>query len=320
MDTLENYIQQINRHFREQENRYKAHELCKPLLLEMAKDPGILYQIIAKNLSEPGFLSKKRDNPVIRLDIDENETLTFVAHCWLPLPDRRSDLTHQSIHHHGKLLLTSVSAWGPGYESVIFQKGFTIDKTAGTASMKPDKIYRNHLHNIEFIDTDTPHVVFYPADVSITYALWSNAESTASENIKKIGFVNRYKKQLRKVIDAVGAAKLLGLNTNEYLDFYPENGKIIAMKDRVKYAPGSNQSFVNSFFHLLQQTGYTNFSSIANSIAGLPAAQRPVPAALLAKLRSGEKISDEFDTAQMNIPHVNFERETLMRSITKTEI
>ncbi len=312
MVDLKHYSITINDIFKKESSRYKAHEQCKPLLIEMAKNKTILFEIITKNLSKPNFLLQKRINPVIALDIEINETVSFIAHCWMPLPDKRNDITHQSIHHHGKLILTSVAAWGNGYESIIFKKGYSIDKQTEITDMQIDRFYKNDFGNIEFIDTYTPHVVFYPAEFSITYALWTNSEITASEKIKKINFINRYKKQLRKIIDVLGLAELLGLNTNEYLDFYPKNRKIIAIKNRTQYQIGSNSSFLNSFFSILQTVGYNDFEAIEKAIEKLDDNAREIADNLLGKLKSSENIYPVFENIHLNIKHVNFEKSALL--------
>jgi hypothetical protein len=313
MENLQAYIQQLNAIFKTETNRYKAHERCQPILVDMAKNKSILFEIIKKNLERPDFFLQNRINPVIALDIEVNETLSFVAHCWMPLPDKRNDITHQSIHHHGKLLLTSVAAFGSGYESIVFKKGYTIDKKTGYTSMEIEKIYKNPYLNIEFIDSHTPHIVFYPSEFSITYALWTNAAIATSENMKKIGFINKYKKQLRKLIDAFGAAKLLGLNTNEYLDFYPSNKKIIAMKSRVMYPAGNNKSFMQGFFSLLQTLEYNDVESLKKAMAALPEQAQAFANQLLLKYNATEKIDDAFEKIQLNIPYINFEKELLLQ-------
>ncbi len=310
---LNAFVEQINGIFKKEANRYRAHELCRPLLLEMAKDRSILFQIIKKNLNRPGILEQMRINPVIALEIESNEVVSFVAHCWMPLPDKKNSVSHQSIHHHGKLLLTSVAAFGEGYESIIFKKGFSIDTTSGNASMQIDKMYKNPYLNVEFIDVNTPHIVFYPSEFSVTYALWTNAEAGTSENIKKIGFVKKYKKQLRKLIDYVGLASLLGLNTNEYLDFYPENGKIKALKSRITYPVGSNRSFLNGFFHLLQMVNYPDVDSVKSAVSAVAGQNKQALNKLAEQFESGKPIADEFEKIHLNIEHINIEKQLVMQ-------
>ena len=110
-------------------------------------------------------------DPVIAMTIVDNPFITLIAHFWMPLPDRSTNITHQSIHHHGRLLLTSVAPYGPGYESIIFKQGFKIDLQTEFVSIEIDKEYKNPLYNIEYIETNTPHVVFYPKELSVTFCI-----------------------------------------------------------------------------------------------------------------------------------------------------
>ena len=313
MSDLKYYIKNINNIFQQENNRYKAHELCKPLLKEMANNSSILFEIVKKNLQKPAFFLQKRINPVIALDIEINETISFVAHCWMPLPDKQSDITHQSIHHHGKLLLTSVAAYGIGYESIIFKKEYSINKESGETFMQIDKIYKNPFLNIEFIDINTPHVVFYPSEFSITYAIWTNVESSTSENLKKLGLINKYKKQLRKLIDFFGAAKLMGLNTNEYLDFYPKDDKIMAMKSRVMYPEGSNSSFVKGVFSMLQTIQYNDIDSVKNAINSLPPKKIAELLKIADSFQKKETMLDDFEKKHLNIEYINFKKNALAK-------
>ena len=313
MGNLNYYIETINDIFKKENNRYKAHEQCRPILLEMAQNQSILFEIIKKNIEKPNFFLQKRINPVIALDIEINETVSFIAHCWMPLPNKRNDITHQSIHHHGKLLLTSVAAYGPGYESIIFKKEYSIDKKTGETSMQIDKIYTNPHMNIEFIDINTPHVVFYPSEFSITYALWTNQEASKAENLKKYTFINKYKKQLRKLIDFFGAAKLAGLNTNEYLDFHPQNDKIIAMKSRVMYPSGNNSSFIKGFFSMLQTVNYSDFDVVKKAAALIQKENNIDLHITLNAFLNNEKINDAFEKTHLNIEKINFEKSSLAK-------
>ena len=95
---------------------YEAHEECVPVMDAMARDPAFFFGVIRKCLSDPEYLNRIRHYPTLAFPIEENEDFTFVANVFLPLPDGNRDLSFQSIHHHGQLLLTTISASGAGYE------------------------------------------------------------------------------------------------------------------------------------------------------------------------------------------------------------
>ena len=229
-NNLGGYIEKLRSIFRNNDYR-EAHQKAKDVLLEMAKDKNVLFDIIRQNLSSPGFFSQKRINPVIAFEITKNKDFSITAHCWMPLPDKRTDTTHQSIHHHGRLLLTSVSPVGEGYESIVFKKGYELDKVAGQAKMSIEKIYKNPQHNIEFIDSHTPHVVFYPGDFSITYAMWSyDKKDGAIASVRQSKFIQSNKKIIAKLLRGLGLSKKMGVNIVEYFDFNPEDKKLHAMQ------------------------------------------------------------------------------------------
>ncbi|MBD0367510.1 MAG: hypothetical protein ICV53_15590, partial [Flavisolibacter sp.] len=252
---LDSYLDQLKVIFRENDYRV-AHEKAKSILLSMAKDKRVLFDIIRQNLSAPGFFSQKRINPVIAFEIIKNKDFSITAHCWMPLPDRATNMTHQSVHHHGRLLLTSVSPFGEGYESIIFKKGYELNKEEGIAKMQIEKIYKNPCHNIEFIDSFTPHVVFYPGDFSITYAMWSyDKKDGLIATLRQSKFMQSNKKIVMNVLRKLGVLNRIGVNVLEYFDFYPEKKQLNALKDRVMYPVGSNENFVHNIFYILQRIG-----------------------------------------------------------------
>ena len=309
------YIEKLKVIFRENDYRI-AHSKAKDILLEMAKNKNVLFDIIRQNLSSPGFFSQKRINPVIAFEITKDKDFSITAHCWMPLPDRATDITHQSVHHHGRLLLTSVSPIGEGYESIIFKKGYSLDKEAGLARMSIDKIYKNPQHNIEFIDSDTPHVVFYPKDFSITYAMWSyDKKDGFAASIRQSKIVQSNKKFILKILDKLGVSKKIGVNVLEYFDFYPADEKLHAMQNRVMYPVGSNENFVHNVFYILQRVGFPDKQFIYNLRSKLPSEELAVVEKPMNKFVNSETLEDKFDPVHLNIPKINFTKEELMKSV-----
>src|ERR1700731_573097 len=110
--------------FKETPERYAAHERCKPILEEMAVSKEFLFDIIRENLSDAKFLARRRTYPTLSLNIVDSSDFTFVVNVFPSLPDKRTNISFQSIHPHGSLLLSTVGAMGPGYQSMIFKKEF----------------------------------------------------------------------------------------------------------------------------------------------------------------------------------------------------
>src|SRR3989344_8240546 len=157
---LADYTNRIDSFFSRNGDFYKAHKLASAVLMEMANDKTLFHEIIKKNLKKKDFINSKRINPVLAFEISASSNYSFIAHTWIPRPDGNAAITHQSVHHHGGLLLSSVAPIGPGYTSVLFRKGFNIESDR-TTNMKIDRYYANEKGSLEFIDTFTPHVVFY---------------------------------------------------------------------------------------------------------------------------------------------------------------
>jgi hypothetical protein len=294
-----------------------AHRKAAPIFAEMARSRDVLFDIIRKNLGNPDYLRQSRINPVIAMSIGKSDIYEFIFHGWLPLPDRSTAVSHQSIHHHGNLLLTSVSPFGPGYDSILFKQGIEIDPTTEVAKLHVAKYYRNGFQNLEFVETDTAHIVFYPPEFSITYAFWTTDRAPAKlvSAGKGMNFLRQYKKPIKKALEFVGLSKSLGLNTTRYLDYYLDGDVIRAMKDRVMYPVGTHANFVQNVFHILQKIGFDDSHFIRN----LPDSTPEVAQWKAAFLR-GDRIDDLFDPVHLNIPKVNISRAGLVSHFRLGEI
>jgi hypothetical protein len=309
--TLTEYLEKLNVLFSNNNDLYKAHELSKGILKEMADNTELFHEIIKKNLMKEGFLLSKRNNPVIALEIEKTSSYTLVANCWMPLPDGNTNLTHQSIHHHGGLLLTSVAPVGPGYSSIIFKKGYKI-KEDQTVDITIDKDYSNTKGNLEFVDTFTPHVVFYPSEFSVTYALWSETKSSLLSKWKKNASVQKYKTQIKKILTLLGLRKKIGLNVIENFDFYPANGKILSMKERVVYPVGSNENFLKNIFYIFQKTGFNDCEFLKNLKLHKSKEEYEKFDTLLKDFLLDKEFQNEFEPFHLGINKINFTREELL--------
>ncbi|HSY61077.1 MAG TPA: hypothetical protein VK796_04330, partial [Cytophaga sp.] len=226
------------------------------------------------------------------------------------------NITHQSIHHHGRLLLTSVAPYGPGYASIIFKQGFTIDPKTEITAIEIDKEYKNPLYNIEYIEINTPHVVFYPKELSVTYALWTYDERSALDKIRKNPFLQKNKKRILKFLNYLKGIRPK-INTIEYFDFFPSGNNILAMKDRVMYPVGNNENFVHNVFYILQHVGYTDYIGLEKTLISYPDKIKQQGLNLISRIESGEQIEDIFDPIHLNIEKINFSREDLKQGISK---
>lgn len=295
-------------------DRYSAHENAGRILEGLAADPQFLYAIFRQALQDPAFINRTRHHPVIAIDAFRNDDFQLVAHLWYPLADRQLDLSHQSIHHHGNLLLTSVSPFGPGYESFLFSRDYDIDYKTGVTRMEIDKIYHNPRLNREFVDVFTPHVVFFPPSLSITYALWSTDRKRATDQVPRSFIPRAVKTPLRKILQWTGLADRFGVNTVQYFDFYPDGDRLMALKKRVfGYKDSTNDNFLQNIFHALQETGFDDEDFIRDLLRRPDMAGQPALQTWGGKLLAGESIPDQYVPHHKGIGKVNFLREEVLR-------
>jgi hypothetical protein len=301
MSALTTYLAEIRQHF-QQADKYVAHAASAELLKALGDDRAALYEVFTRNITRPGFFSERNTNPVLRFDIADEPTHSIYFHGWIPRTD--SLVTHQSIHHHGKLLLTSYAAFGPGYQSIRFKRGFSTDPVSLDTSMEMDKFYRNPQGHLEFIDTATPHVVFLPTAFTVTLALWSLDAPTKAEGIKNNPFIQRNKKYLRALVDSLGLRKAVGLNKMEDFDFYPEGGKLKLLKERKHYPDGSLAIRTQNAFYVLQQYGYANQSAFEEMRKVLTPAEALLVTPWLDVLLAGQPIAPAIDPLHKAVPQV----------------
>ncbi|MBL4655745.1 MAG: hypothetical protein JKY33_07975 [Bacteroidia bacterium] len=298
-------------------DRYEAHRKTASVVVEMAKDKSIWFEIVKKNLSQTSYLQKQRHHPIIAFEIEENADFSFIAHCYLPLPNREANISHQSIHHHGNLILTTVSSYGSGYESIIFKNDFKIDKNTGRTEMHIDKVYSNKSYNLEFIDTYTPHIVFFPSALSITYALWSNNKKLSTDKIKRNPILQKFKMPIIQILKKTGLASLIGINVMEYFDFYPHNGEILALKERIfGYTPGTNSNFIQNVLYILQQTGFEDYEFINKLRIKFSDDENLAVIKWIDLFLQKRPIQDLFETHHMGIDKVNINKKDVLSVFT----
>ena len=291
---------------------YEAHDECVPVMSAMARDRKFFFDVIRKCLSDPEYLGRVRHYPTLAFPIEENEDFTLVANVFLPLPDTNRDLSFQSIHHHGQLILTTISAFGAGYESIIFKPGYSIDLETGLTDMQMDRHYQNELYNLAFIDKLTPHIVFYPEAASITFALWSREKHDALDKMKKMKVLQSMKKPLKRIIKMAGLNAAVGLNEVDYNDFYPKEGKIWGLKDRLGYVEGTNRNWLQNVFSVVQQYGFDDMDFIRWLRSDCEGRGQTAPIPWVDQLLAEETIDLEFEPSHLNVNKVNLSKREIL--------
>jgi hypothetical protein len=273
----------------------RAHELSRAVLESLSRDDESVRHVFRACVATPGFLASARINPVIALPVFETARYTLVANCWFPHPTRGTEVSHQSIHHHGNLLLSTVAAHGPGYESFLFERDYEIGDTRRVKDLRLKARWRNARGQYEFVDSYVPHLVFYPPEISVTFALWSRERprrfQAVSTIVKKLGLGAAAAKAVR----ALGVARALDVNQQRDLDFAVEEGAFVALQSRASYAPGSNASFLCALRAVGESIGISN-AELNTSLPGTEAAL-------------------EFPDHQLVVPGANLELNEVLRCL-----
>src|SRR5690349_21593658 len=112
-------VHELTRIFRASPSKHAAHTHSRDLLEQLSRAPNFLTAVLEKHLSSPGALEAK-NYPVVALPIASTPYFDLVVNCWIPLPTGDTNLSTKAIHHHGKLLLSTATNFGPGYEHWMF--------------------------------------------------------------------------------------------------------------------------------------------------------------------------------------------------------
>lgn len=163
--------------FGETRDKHAAHERSRAILQDMAGTPAVFTTIVQRHLARPDAFAA-RHYPVVSLHIDSNPHFELVANCWIPLPDGGTNLSTKAIHHHGDMLLTTVTAFGPGYEHWCFTTPEAVDPQSELFAMRLLERAPHPCGHAAFVDANIGHVPFYPSSLSITFALWSTSRPT----------------------------------------------------------------------------------------------------------------------------------------------
>lgn len=233
----------------------EAHRRARPALLALEAEAGLLQEIVKRFVLTSDHSQSRRINPVVAIPLLENESFTLVANIWLPRPDGRTDISHQSIHHHGNLLLTSVAAYGPGYESIVFHCDQAELKKPDEARMTARQTYQNHRGKIEFVDSQEPHVVFYPPKLSVTYALWSKDRPYQTARFRFLRAPTGAKAVVRQLLNAIGIGRYVGLNQSDGLDYTVRAGIVWRLPKRVQYSVGTHDNFLGALRYIVREIG-----------------------------------------------------------------
>ena len=190
--------------------------------------------------------------PALSIPISSDGTSEIVLNCFFPRIDRKINITQNSIHHHGKIRLTSTVIFGGGYRHLIFSHPLKIsnEKNEFILDVLSDKL---HFFGEKIsVDPFVPHAVMAPQDLTITYAVWENKmQQNFISNFRKIAQNSIYLKPLSKF--CINTLRSLKIKKFEFFDFYPGDSFFIGMEKRLQFSKLSNIAYAHQLCYLLKK-------------------------------------------------------------------
>ncbi|MBS2016807.1 MAG: hypothetical protein JST00_28235 [Deltaproteobacteria bacterium] len=308
--------------FKTSATKYEANERARPVLEQLSRDPSFLSGILEAYLSSPGSLDRQ-NYPVVGIPIALNPWFGLVANCWIPLPGRETHIATKAIHHHGDMLLSTVTLFGPGYEHWMFTMPKALDEKAGIYSMDLLESAPHPQHHVAFVDAWIAHTPLYPKSLSITLALWSSRHPvTWRDRAKRLPMFKGRETQLRNLAVKLGLRKKLDLKVVESFDYYPVDKGFAVMKERKEFELGPMEDHICSVFHIVQETGNERLSRTvrrAISDGKVKASARSAVERVLEKLEKGTPIEGRLSEGHYGLPYANFTRDDIKRALATIE-
>jgi hypothetical protein len=312
---LQSYTKELTRIFKRASNKHEAHRQSRRILLDMAADPACIRCALATEIRRPGGLNT-RHYPSVSLPIEHNAHFNLVANCFLPLPDGATNITANAVHHHGHLLLTTVTAFGPGYEHWRFTTPKAVDLEKDIYSIELIDRQRHAAGESAFVDSFMPHAVIYPASLTVTFALWSSQnEVTWRDHVKKLPGLEARRESLLRVVRRLGLWNTFRLNVDGYFDYYPVGNGFKGMRKRIQFERGPNEDYLYTLFHILQQTDNEDLAPDEQLLARVPVDNPWLVRRLAREMDRGIPIACRFSEGLHWLDHMNFKVEEIERAL-----
>lgn len=291
-------------------SKHAAHRESGELLVRVAQDPEFLRDVLRAAVGDSGKLNSS-SYPVLAFEVESNPHFEMVVNAWIPHPDRRTDLSTKAIHHHGELLLSTVTMFGPGYEHWSFTPP-EPDPAAGEHRYRIGLIEtgQHELGDLVFVEAKTPHLPLYPPDLTLTLCVWSDQRPTSwRDRLKRIPLLQRNRDLLRRVVTRVGLADQLAVKNVSLFDFHPVGDGFEGLPEREEFQRGPNEEYLQNLVYVLQKTGNADLLAELRAHLDSGSLERPEAArALLDAAERGERIEPTLARAHYTQPHANFTR------------
>jgi hypothetical protein len=316
MNTVTDAVAELTRIFRRAPHKRAAHAESRELLRQIAGEPRFTTDALRRYVGRREYL-ERGNYPVVSVPIASNPYFDLIINCWIPLPDRRTDLSTKAIHHHGPLLLSTASIFGPGYEHWLFTRPRPLPGSTTTYGMDLLEAARHGLGHVAFVDACVPHLPVYPPDLSLTLALWSDSKpTTALHHLKRMSLFRGREAQLRAMAVRLGLRRALALKVVEGFDFHPVAGGFEVIPDRREFPLGPNEDHLQSLLHVLQRTGNEHLApEIGRHASERPFSGQPVLDDLLGDVRAGRPVEGKLSPGHYTVPYANFSTAEILGSL-----
>jgi hypothetical protein len=317
MNRIREAVQELISVFRSSRSKHEAHERSAPIVAQLTREPSFLTAVLADYLAEPENIARE-NYPVVGIEIASNPWFGLVANCWIPLPGRETHVSTKAIHHHGNMLLTTASLFGPGYEHWLFSKPRSIDAERGLYAMDLLEVAPHPKHHVAFVDAWLPHAPFYPKELSITLALWSNQfDTTWRDRVKRLPVVSKRSNELREFALKFGLRNTLDLKVVESFDFYPTPAGFQVMRERSEFQLGPVDDHIHSVMHVVQRTGNEHLGRVIRRhvTSGALRSAASTVTRLLSELDAGQPIEGKLSSMHFGFEHANFTRDDIFRAL-----
>lgn len=288
------------------DDRMAFHQQSHPIMREMAK-PEFIARVFETNLKDEGFLNRQWTNYEIPfLYLYENNHFYLKYHIFLPVASKETHKAANIIHHHNNYHLSSMTVFGPGYHTLQFEKEIKHFQD-GSAQLKITEDFFHKTYEVNVVESWEPHIVFNMDDMTTTLVLWSPDEKHMTDGLRNHPLIKPFKKILLKGIHAFGLDKRFGVAPKDVMQYYVEDGKVVAIRESDYFDYYKNQkgqdvveNYIQSICHFMQRIGYKNSDFLTQTIE---ASSTPVAwKKWLTKLRDGGEIPMVFGKEEINIP------------------
>ena len=317
---VDEVVAELTKVFRRSWHKRGAHAEARPILEQVSRTPAFLREALEAYV--PTMAALNHGNyPVLAVPIVSNPYFDLVLNCWIPLPNRETHISTKAIHHHGSMLLSTATIFGPGYEHWLFTPPRPVETEQQRYRMDLLEVARHPQHHVAFVDSRVAHVPIYPQGESVTLALWSDSfPTTWRDHLKRTSLVKQHAQTLRKVVVRAGLTKALALKLVDTFDFYPSAAGFVPMKEREEFALGPNEDHLHSLFCVVQCTGNEHIArDVQRRMTDLRVSNASLVRQLIQRVSAGQPVEGRLSAGHYGIPHANFTTESIRIALRAVE-